>query len=315
MVPGGKGCFPTLTVADHFRAARWIHDGPEVDARQEQVLQWFPRLGERWEALAGNLSGGEQQQLAVGMAFLAKPALLVIDELSLGLSPIVVATLLDVVREINAAGTAVVLVEQSVNVALSIAERAYFLEKGQVRFSGPTSDLLERDDVLRSVFLSGAAEPPVDTTLPTGPPARRRRKTQSVDELAPAELAAVTLTEPPVGAPALEVHDLAISFGGVRAVNGVSFTVAAGEILGLIGQNGAGKTTIFDLISGSCPSVAAGSASPALTSPGQRPDARARRGLGRSFQDARIFSSLTVAENSPPRSSGIYRFTTTSPQH
>ena len=94
--------------------------------------------------------------LTLAQSFLLKPKLLLIDELSLGLAPTVVQELLVALREINAAGTAVVLVEQSVNVALTLADRAYFMEKGEVRFSGPTSDLLDRADLLRSVFLEGA---------------------------------------------------------------------------------------------------------------------------------------------------------------
>src|SRR5438477_4903370 len=107
--------------------------------------------------MAGNISGGEQQQLGLGMAFVAKPRLLIIDELSLGLAPTIVELLLDMVRTIHEQGCTIILVEQSVNVALTIATRAYFMEKGEVRFSGPTGELLERGDILRSVFLEGAA--------------------------------------------------------------------------------------------------------------------------------------------------------------
>jgi ABC-type branched-subunit amino acid transport system ATPase component len=103
------------------------------------------------------LSGGEQQMLALGKAFILKPRLLLIDELSLGLAPKVVAELLEMVRRINAAGTAVVLVEQSVNVALSLVDHAYFMEKGEIRFDGAATELVERPDLLRSVFLEGAA--------------------------------------------------------------------------------------------------------------------------------------------------------------
>src|SRR4051812_31306645 len=160
-VPGGKAVFPTLTVAEHFKAGCWLYnrdESAEVTQRTERVLEMFPRLRERWDQMAGNLSGGEQQQLALGMAFIAKPKLLIIDELSLGLAPAIVAQLLDIVREIHADGATVILVEQSVNVALTIATRAYFMEKGEVRFSGPTEELLGRDDILRSVFLQGASE-------------------------------------------------------------------------------------------------------------------------------------------------------------
>src|SRR3989442_15714904 len=95
--------------------------------------------------------------LTLGQAFIAKPRLLMIDELSLGLAPLIVEQLLQVVRAIHESGTTVILVEQSVNVALTVAKRAVFMEKGEIRFNGPTEDLLERPDILRSVFLEGAA--------------------------------------------------------------------------------------------------------------------------------------------------------------
>ncbi len=144
-VPGGKAVFPTLTVAEHFKASTWLYqreDPKEIQSRIDRVLELFPRLRERWDQMAGNLSGGEQQQLALSMAFVAKPSLLIIDELSLGLAPTIVEQLLDIVRQIHAQGCTIILVEQSVNVALTIASRAYFMEKGEVRFSGPTSELL-----------------------------------------------------------------------------------------------------------------------------------------------------------------------------
>ena len=283
-VPGGKAVFPTLTVAEHFRAGTWMYareDPREVKARIDHVLDLFPRLRERWDQMAGNLSGGEQQQLALGMAFVAKPRLLIIDELSLGLAPTIVEQLLGIVREIHAGGCTIILVEQSVNVALTIASRAYFMEKGEVRFSGPTAELLDRDDILRSVFLEGAASV-------TQPGSGRRNGTEPGGILRPEGEA-----RPAV----LEVHGLTRRFGGITAVDDVSFSVADGEILGLIGPNGAGKTTIFDLISGILPldggRIVLGGVD--ITSWGA--DRRAAAGLGRSFQDARIFPTLTVAEN------------------
>src|SRR5438067_2028470 len=159
-VPGGRAVFPTLTVAEHFKCGTWLYaseEPAEVQARVDKVLELFPRLRERWEQMAGNLSGGEQQQLGLGMAFVAKPRLLIIDELSLGLAPTIVEQLLDIVRAIHDQGCTIILVEQSVNVALTIASRAYFMEKGEVRFSGPTQDPLERGYILRSVVLEGAA--------------------------------------------------------------------------------------------------------------------------------------------------------------
>jgi len=283
-VPGGRAVFPTLTVAEHFRCGTWLYaseDEAEVQARIDRVLELFPRLRERWDQMAGNLSGGEQQQLGLGMAFVAKPRLLIIDELSLGLAPTIVEQLLKIVRAIHDQGCTIVLVEQSVNVALTIASRAYFMEKGEVRFSGPTEELLERGDILRSVFLQGAA---------SGKGAKSRAR--AAGAAAPASKTDAS-DEPPV----LEVTGLTRRFGGITAVDDVSFALAPHEILGLIGPNGAGKTTIFDLISGLLPIDGGHIVFRGTDITGWGPDRRASFGLGRSFQDARIFPTLTVAEN------------------
>jgi branched-chain amino acid transport system ATP-binding protein len=288
VVPGGKAVFPTLTVAEHFRAGTWMYtdeEPAEVQRRVDEVLDRFPRLRERWDQLAGNMSGGEQQQLALGMAFVAKPKLLIIDELSLGLAPTIVEMLLEIVRAIHDQGCTIILVEQSVNVALTVAHRAYFMEKGEVRFSGPTSELLERGDILRSVFLEGAGSVEGGTT------SKGRR--QAVAAKRAKGGPSVNGTEPPV----LEVSGLSKRFGGITAVDDVTFDLAPGQILGLIGPNGAGKTTIFDLISGLLPLDSGRIRFRDTDITRWAPDRRAAAGLGRSFQDARIFPSLTVAEN------------------
>ena len=157
-VPGGRGVFPGLTVKENLDVAAWGSGRPkaDTDAAIAEVLATFPALQRRIDQRAAVLSGGEQQMLTLGQALIAKPRLLMIDELSLGLAPVVVEELLKIVRRIHADGTAVILVEQSVNVALTVADRACFMEKGEIRFSGPTAELLERPDILRSVFLSGA---------------------------------------------------------------------------------------------------------------------------------------------------------------
>jgi branched-chain amino acid transport system ATP-binding protein len=278
-VPGGKAIFPTLTVAEHFKAGTWMfanEDDDVVAARVESVLEMFPRLRERWDQMAGNMSGGEQQQLALGMAFVAKPRLLIIDELSLGLAPTIVEQLLGVVRAIHDDGCTIILVEQSINVALTIAERAYFMEKGEVRFSGPTAELLERGDILRSVFLADSGK---DAHRPS------------------ARAAARPASNGQAAAPVLEVAGLRKRFGGITAVDDVTFTLREGQILGLIGPNGAGKTTILDLISGHLALDAGRLVLRGVDITRMGADKRAMLGLGRSFQDARIFPSLTVAEN------------------
>jgi ABC-type branched-subunit amino acid transport system ATPase component len=157
-MPGGKAVFPGLTVAENLRAGayRLRHSATSVDTGMARVEEMFPVLAARRDQLAATLSGGEQQMLGLAKALMLRPRLLCIDELSLGLAPAVIEQLLETVRALNAAGTTIVIVEQSVNVALSLATRAVFMEKGQVRFSGPARDLLERPDLLRSIFLAGA---------------------------------------------------------------------------------------------------------------------------------------------------------------
>ncbi|MBV8690376.1 MAG: ATP-binding cassette domain-containing protein [Actinobacteria bacterium] len=282
-VPGGRAVFPTLTVGEHFKCGTWLYAGEEpaeVQRRIDTVLEQFPRLRERWDQMAGNLSGGEQQQLGLGMAFVAKPRLLIIDELSLGLAPTIVEQLLGIVRAIHDQGCTIILVEQSVNVALTVATRAYFMEKGEVRFSGATEELLERGDILRSVFLEGAAGGTATTTARAAATAKKSTAAGSGDE-------------PPV----LRVEGLTRRFGGITAVDDVTFDLAPHQILGLIGPNGAGKTTIFDLISGLLPANGGRIHFRGTEITDWGPDKRAAVGLGRSFQDARIFPALTVAEN------------------
>jgi len=281
-VPGGRGVFPSLTVADNLRAAGWSQrrGRAELRRRQDQCLEWFPALVPRWDIRAGDLSGGEQQMLSLAQALLARPRLLMIDELSLGLAPSIVEDLLEIVRAIHADGTAVVLVEQSVNVALRLAERAVFMEKGEVRFEGPAAELLERDDILRAVYLRGSA------SVGRGVDPPRRKRT----------LRART-NGPPTDRPtALEAVELTKRYGGVTAVDGVSLRLAEGELLGIIGPNGAGKTTLFDLLTGFTPANSGHvllDGVDVTTAPAHR---RARLGLGRTFQDARLWPSLTVRE-------------------
>jgi branched-chain amino acid transport system ATP-binding protein len=320
LVAGGQGTFPSLTVAENLRAAAWMtRRSKQVTAeRTAQVLEAFPMLTQRLHDPAADLSGGQQQMLALGMALLSEPRLLLIDELSLGLAPVVVDSLVAMVRRIRAQGTTVVVVEQSVNVALTLAEEAYFMEKGEIRFHGPTAELLERPDVLRSVFLEGAAAGLQVAAAPSrngGPgggagdeapgaegrahaPAEGEGRVPAADGDGEGAVAAAADHAGAAGngAPALEVRGLTRSFGGVRAVDGVSFAVAPAEIVGIIGPNGAGKTTVFDLVSGFLP-VEAGHVRLGGRDVTRLPaDGRARLGLGRSFQDARLFPAMTVEQ-------------------
>jgi len=155
-IPGGEAVFPSMTVAENLEIwSELIEDKAKRKERLDATFEVFPELTHLIDSKAGSLSGGQQQMLALGKAVMLEPELLLIDELSLGLAPIIVQRLLVVVERLKAQGTTMVLVEQSVNVALSVADRAVFMERGQVRFEGPASELIERDDLLRAVFLSG----------------------------------------------------------------------------------------------------------------------------------------------------------------
>ncbi len=155
MLPGGKGVFPQMSVRENLEmgAFGYRKDGADMHARIDRVLELFPQLAARVGQAAGSLSGGEQQMVALARTLLNDPEVLIIDELSLGLAPLVVQELLRTVEELKAAGMTIVIVEQSLNVALSIADRAVFMEKGHVRFTGSAQELAERDDLARAVFL------------------------------------------------------------------------------------------------------------------------------------------------------------------
>ena len=277
-MPGGRGVFPGLTVRENLLLGNWLNDDEDdVQARLNEVLELFPVLRERADVHASLLSGGQQQMLSLAQAFLCKPRLLLIDELSLGLSPAVVAQLLDVVRAIHAQGTTIIIVEQSVNVALTIAQKAIFMEKGEVRFVGETADLLRRPDILRAVYVKGTGS----LTEPgQGAAAARDRRALELGE----------------ARSILEVSNITKRFGGVTAIDDLSLDLKEGEVLGLIGPNGSGKTTLFDIVSGFQTADAGAVRFDGVDITDLSPEDRAKRGLIRRFQDARLFPSLTVFE-------------------
>ena len=286
LMPGGKGVFPTLSVAENLRLAAWLirNDQSRVEAARNEVEDLFPILRSRSTQMAGNLSGGEQQMLALGGALMTRPQLLMIDELSLGLAPTIVAQLLEVVNEIHRRGTTIVIVEQSVNVALNLAERAVFMEKGEVRFEGPTAELLDRPDILRSVFIAGANA------------AQAADEVESPDIKVAEKLAAQREPIPEHAPVVLQCSGVIKRFGGITAVDEVDLSLQKGQILGLIGHNGAGKTTLMDCISGFLEIDAGRIRLRGVDVTDWAPHERAKGALGRSFQDALLYPSLTVAE-------------------
>jgi branched-chain amino acid transport system ATP-binding protein len=173
IVPEGRRLLPDLTVADNLRVAGYALSGEAAQAGRERVLELFPQLGKRLTALARTLSGGEQQMVVLAQALITQPRYLLIDELSLGLAPVVVSRLIPVIRTVAESGTGVLLIEQFATVALGLANHAHIMEGGRIRFSGPASELRDNPALLRSAYLLRGSQgnPPGEADTMTPPPA------------------------------------------------------------------------------------------------------------------------------------------------
>ena len=152
--PEGRRIFLQMTVEDNLEMGGFTQPGASVAPEMEDVYRRFPRLQERRKQVAGTLSGGEQQMLAMGRALMSKPKLLMLDEPSMGLAPILVEQIFDIIKELHAAGTTILLVEQNAQAALSVADRAYVLETGAISLSGTGKELMASDQV-RKAYLGG----------------------------------------------------------------------------------------------------------------------------------------------------------------
>ena len=152
LCPEGRRVFLQMTVEENLEMGGYTRPAAEIGPSMEDVYKRFPRLKERYKQIAGTLSGGEQQMLAMGRALMSKPKLLMLDEPSMGLAPILVEQIFDIIRELNAAGSTILLVEQNARMALSVAHRAYVLETGSISMAGDAHELAE-DDRVRKAYL------------------------------------------------------------------------------------------------------------------------------------------------------------------
>ena len=153
-VPEGRRIFLQMTVMENLEMGAYTRRDGSQAAELEKVFDQFPRLAERRKQIAGTLSGGEQQMLAIGRALMSQPKLLMLDEPSMGLAPILVEQIFDIIRRLHEKGTTILLVEQNAQMALSVADRAYVLETGSISLSGTGAELLESDEV-RKAYLGG----------------------------------------------------------------------------------------------------------------------------------------------------------------
>ncbi len=154
LCPEGRRVFQQMTVRENLEMGGFTRPAEEIPQSLENVFTRFPRLKEREKQVAGTLSGGEQQMLAMGRALMSKPKLLMLDEPSMGLAPILVEQIFDIIKELHASGTTILLVEQNAQMALSVADRAYVLGTGKITIEGPARDVLA-DDRVRAAYLGG----------------------------------------------------------------------------------------------------------------------------------------------------------------
>ena len=275
-VPEGRRIFRDLTVEENLRAGSFgrTEHRARGDAHK-RVFDLFPRLEERRGQRAGLLSGGEQQMLAIGRALMSDPKVLLLDEPSLGLAPQLVDRIAETIKQINAQGTAVVLVEQNAAMALKIAHRAYVLEVGSVALAGPASELAARHEVReRYLGIVPDAEPEIVTAEPV------QRVTTGKRNPKP-----------------LSVESITVRFGGLEALSDVSLEVEPGSTHAIIGPNGAGKSTLLNVLTGVYRATGGRVVYGRDQLTRMRPPQIAALGISRTFQNLALSPTATVRQN------------------
>lgn len=278
----GRRCFGHLTVEENIISGAYSRHLSKADINQEleKIYSYFNRLTKIRKNQAGYTSGGEQQMIAVARAMMAKPKLLLLDEPSMGLAPQLVAEIFHIVKELNEKeGVSILLSEQNTNIALRNADYAYILETGYVMLEGSTKSLINNDKV-KELYLGISKE--------------GRKSFKDVFE----DKKVITHARNfPIGDPILELENISLSFGGVKAITNISFNVLKHEIRAIIGPNGAGKSSMLNCINGIYkPQIGTISYEGEVLNKID-PNMMAQKGISRTFQNLALFKRMSVLDN------------------
>ena len=280
--PEGRQVFPELDVEQNLLLGSYDPTTRPYRAESlKNVYAMFPKLHARRRQSAGLLSGGEQQMLAIGRALMGRPRVLLLDEPSLGLAPVIVQHVFEVIRDIARQGVSILLVEQNASAALAVADRGYVLSKGRIVLSDD-APALSKSERIREAFLHTAA--------PSRPANRPGASTAK-------DLPGAVAADVARGEVLLELRHVTRRFGGLVATDDLSFQVSRGQFVGVIGPNGAGKTTLLNLITGYIPPSTGEILLNGEAIQGRPPYEICRLGIGRTFQITQPFAEMTVVEN------------------